>query len=82
MSQTHFRALREHKGRAAAKWARIRGLEDLYATYEEMGWHPSENPVMKELKRKISGLRAQYKAMGHDVDPSSASMRVGRTEGV
>jgi hypothetical protein len=62
----------DHRERVSRKYERLQGLEALYATYEQMGWKPCDNPSMVALKKKILSVRNQMLAMGPGISPENA----------
>jgi hypothetical protein len=52
-----------HRSKLAAKYERLQGLRDLYATYEQAGEQPLPGSYMAELRRRIASTNNQLKAM-------------------
>jgi hypothetical protein len=60
-----------HRTKLAAKYERLQGLRDLYATYEQAGQQPLPGSYMAELRRRIASTQNQLKAMAGSWEESA-----------
>jgi hypothetical protein len=61
----------QHRAKLLAKYERLQGLRDLYATYEQAGCEPYPGSDMAKLRTKITSVRAQLKVMAGACDASA-----------
>jgi hypothetical protein len=53
----------QHRAKLVAKYQRLQGLRDLYATYEQAGYQPYPGSYMQKLRARIASTNNQLKAM-------------------
>lgn len=61
----------KHRAKLAAKWDRLQGLRELYATYEQAGHQPLPGSYMADLRARIQSTQQQLNAMAGSWETSA-----------
>jgi hypothetical protein len=65
MSKGDYNRALVHREKLRAKKERLDGLRGLYATYEQAGHRPRPGTYMQSLRKRISSVQNQLRAMAY-----------------
>jgi hypothetical protein len=65
MSRGDYSRALLHREKLRAKKERLEGLRGLYATYEQAGHQPRPGSYMQSLRKRISSVQNQLRAMAY-----------------